>query len=56
LPKCQLNCSKAVWQNAKKIIFRQFGKMPGKSFLGQFGKMPGKSFLGSLAKCQKNHF
>jgi hypothetical protein len=34
----------AFWQNARKIFFRQFGKMPG------------KSFLGSLAKCQENLF
>jgi hypothetical protein len=44
LAKCQENHFEAVWQNARKIILRQFSKMPG------------KSFSGSLAKCQEYHF
>jgi hypothetical protein len=32
LAKCQENHFEAVWQNARNIILRQLGKMPGISF------------------------
>jgi hypothetical protein len=32
LPKSQETLFQAVCQKARKIFFRQFGKMPGKSF------------------------
>jgi hypothetical protein len=44
LPKCQLICSKAVCQNARKIFFRLFAKKPA------------NLFKGSLPKCQENLF